>query len=96
MSDWDRVVSKSPNEATRDFYRRGAERIAANQGMGFELKPSTPEWLAWMQYFAKRGIMVKNAVAMVVRGERPSMTVPTQWPEWFDIKEAGHGHQETA
>lgn len=53
------------------------------------IKPGTQEWLAWERYFI--GYLGFSPWAMQHVGQQHSwgkmdavMTVPTQWPEWFD------------
>lgn len=63
------------------------ERQRAIQGGGhrpWAIKPGEAEWLAWERYF--RGFLdwTPAVLRMVEIGTVPSMTVPCQWPEWFD------------
>ena len=55
------------------------------------IKPGTPEWAAWQDYFDRRlggRPWMFNAVAF---GQKQTMTVPAQWPEWFDRAYAASG-----
>ncbi len=75
-------------------YGRRATEYTANQlkvqGKGKKdeifptIKLGSPEWRRWEAYF--REYLGFDPLAMQrVRAERQeSMTVPTQWPEWFD------------
>jgi len=49
------------------------------------IKQDSPEWRGWAAYF--RTVYGEEPVAMkmVRAGRAPSMTMPTQWPEHFDI-----------
>lgn len=49
------------------------------------IRPGTPEWVAWERYFDKQLGWRPWIFKAVTRGEKQLMTVPTQWPEWFDL-----------
>lgn len=54
------------------------------------IKPGTDEWMAWERYFNghlgfQPWVMRRVALDHLTEKESDSvMTVPTQWPEWFD------------
>lgn len=66
------------------------KKVMAAEGKGPKdpifpiIKPGSPEWEAWDRYF--RGHLGFHPYAMqrVLSGQQQSMTVPAQWPEWFD------------
>lgn len=53
------------------------------------IRPGSPEWLAWERYFDRHLHWRPWIFKAVVRGEKQVMTVPTQWPEWFDSSFVG-------
>src|SRR4051812_41746757 len=53
------------------------------------IEPGKPEWQAWERYFKDR-LGFEPWAMKAVRTERiKAMTVPAQWPEWFDSSFAG-------
>ena len=55
------------------------------------IKPGTNEWQAWERYFRNRLGFYPWAMWHVEQAHRmdrkdSAMTVPTQWPEWFDTE----------
>lgn len=48
------------------------------------IAPSTPEWKAWESYFLTFLGFCPVAMQRIANGKQIVMTVPTQWPEWFD------------
>ena len=51
--------------------------------------PQTPEWIAWERYFDSHLRWCPWIFRAVVSGQKTQMTVPTQWPEWFDSSFVG-------
>lgn len=49
------------------------------------IKPDMPEWRSWAAYFRTKYGAEPVAMKMVRTGRSPSMTMPTQWPDLFDI-----------
>lgn len=57
------------------------------------IKPDTNEWRAWENYFRRHlgfyPFAMKHVVQQHLWGKtEAAMTVPTQWPEWFDTSYA--------
>ena len=79
--------SKIQNPKLREFYEKGQAYIAKMKGSGsspsFAISPGGPEWASWMRYFDWLGAR-PYALKLVEWGQLPSITVPAQWPEWFD------------
>lgn len=48
------------------------------------IKPDSAEWNAWERYFLEHLGFEPLAMKRVRWGMQQSMTVPSQWPEWFD------------
>lgn len=48
------------------------------------IQPGSPEWQRWEAYFREYLGFDPLAMRRVRFGQQQSMTVPTQWPEWFD------------
>lgn len=68
----------------RDYSLKALEALEAGKLTLHAVSPGTPEWDAWEEYF-NRQIGQEPAVMKLVRsGGVQSMTVPAQWPEWFD------------
>lgn len=53
------------------------------------IKLGTPEFNAWMRYFDEHLRWRPWIFKALVGGQKQTMTVPTQWPEWFDLQFAG-------
>lgn len=79
----DRITSKNYNQKALVFC----------QGLGLSefptIKPVTPEWTAWERYFDTHLRWRPAIFNAVLAGRKAVMTVPTQWPEWFDSSFAG-------
>jgi len=54
------------------------------------IKLGTPEWQAWERYFREYRGFEPVVMKRINIDQNPdkAMTVPTQWPEWFDIEYA--------
>ena len=48
------------------------------------IKQGMPEWQSWETYFRNYLGFDPLAMKRVRADQQKSMTVPTQWPEWFD------------
>lgn len=48
------------------------------------IEPGSPEWQAWEKYFHSYLNFDPWIMGAVRAEQRMKMTVPTQWPEWFD------------
>lgn len=53
------------------------------------IKYGSPEYKVWGRYFRDHLRWVPWAYARLEREEGKEMTVPTQWPEWFDSSFSG-------
>lgn len=73
---------KITNPAMRQFYERGLTFIQAT-GKGFPVKQGTEEWNRWAEYFRALGCEPYQ-MKMVRWKQLETMTMPAQWPEWFD------------
>lgn len=51
--------------------------------------PASPECVAWERYFDRQLGGRPWAYRALLAGQIQMMTVPTQWPEWFDPSYAG-------
>ena len=74
------------------FFARGLEMIVS---MYPESAPTiargSPECEAWAKYFAGYLGWEPWGLRAVLSGEIHQMTVPAQWPEWFDTDYAKRG-----
>lgn len=83
------------NAAIKNFYELGEVHIAAKKAAGKDPcyavrmwdddNRITPEWSAWEHYFHWLGCEPAQ-MKMVRRGELKTMTMPDQWPIWFDVE----------
>lgn len=72
-------------------YGARAQAYAAAQNAGQKtqallptIKPGTAEWQAWERYFVNHLGFEPWAMTAARLGQIEKMTVPAQWPEWFD------------
>jgi hypothetical protein len=80
------VVETKPEPITRENYDRMALAFATKAGA--ENYPiivlDSPECVAWERYFNRQLGGLPWTFTRLKSGETKHMTVPTQWPEWFD------------
>ena len=48
------------------------------------IQPGMPEWPAWEEYFVRHLGFEPLAMYRVRTRQQQLMTVPDQWPQWFD------------
>lgn len=79
---------KSPR--MREFFEK-AGKFIQEAGTAHTIRQGTPEWDVWMRYFDQhigvRPYAVQIAIAravMMKEEHKAEVTVPTQFPEWFD------------
>jgi hypothetical protein len=48
------------------------------------IRPGMAEWSSWERYFVDHLGFTPIGMKLVVWGRSQGMTVPAQWPEWFD------------
>ena len=84
-----------PERITAQNYDRKALEYAQASGLSeFPIiRPGMPEWIAWERYFDRHLHWRPWIFKAAVSGQKTLMTVPTQWPEWFDLT---YGQSETA
>lgn len=74
-------LNEIPHLGLREFFRKGLEM----KGTWYSVKPGTDEFNAWADYFDRvvgaRPLTMKAAAA---QPNHPPITMPTQWPQWFD------------
>lgn len=79
----------SPNQAepitAQNYHARAIACAEATGGHLFPtLKLASPEYIAWGRYFRDHLRWLPWAYKRLEHDEGKEMTVPTQWPEWFD------------
>lgn len=78
-----------PNPRAATFYRRAAAFIEQAKGSGGAplavVRPKTEEWNRWQAYFTHLG-WEPSAWTLARKGDLQSVTLPCQWPEWFDTE----------
>jgi hypothetical protein len=81
-------AEKIEHPGLREFFRKGLA-LMEQSGQAVEIKPGSAEWNAWVTYFDR--IVGKRPIAMTMtlndQGQG-AITVPTQWPQWFDSRAA--------
>jgi hypothetical protein len=81
-------VNKIKHPGLQEFFRKGLELTEKSQ-QAFEIKPGSAEWNAWMSYFDRVVGQRPKAMLMTLNDQgQGAITVPTQWPEWFDSRSA--------
>ena len=82
-----------PNDriTPQNFFERGLLYIQANcePGKVPTAALGTAECDAWARYFRNHLGWEPWMLTAVERHNIPSMTLPTQWPEWFDTSWTG-------
>jgi hypothetical protein len=81
-----------PNRVTKEtFHPMAMAFIQANCETGAvpTIKHGSPECEAWGKYFDGHLGWQPWAFRALMDGSLQEMTVPTQWPEWFDRDYAG-------
>ncbi len=85
------------NPGAKKFFEEGAAAMAAR---AFKLSKETgqkasdiphptisqgqPEFEAWREYFEHHLRWVPYVMQLAIADDQKSMTVPAQWPQWFD------------
>lgn len=79
-------VVQMPDRITKEnFYARGQAFVSALDGVELPaIRPGSKEWLEWERYFRDHLGWVPWAMTAAMNGQIQAMTVPTQWPQWFD------------
>lgn len=80
-------TEKIQNPTMKRFFEDGLAFIAKGSLTGkspaFPVKFGTAEWAAWEQYF--RDLRAEPYQMKMVRWKQmETMTMPAQWPQWFD------------
>ena len=80
---------------TEENYDEMAMAFAQREGTDKQnlptIQPGSPEFLAWEKYFQGHLGFRPWSLTAVSTGQIQAMTVPTQWPEWFDTDYATKG-----
>ena len=64
------------------FLKDQAKTEAGSQCQTIE--PGTPEWASWDSYFRHHLGFEFPSMTRKLANQQQAVTVPTQWPEWFD------------
>jgi hypothetical protein len=85
------VATPMAGPITLENYNQRAHKFAQTSGLlEFPtIEPGTPECVAWERYFRIHLGGVPHAFQMLMERRIRAMTVPAQWPEWFDISFVG-------
>ena len=86
-------MTDATQKKEKDYGQRAQEFVSkldpkARQNLP-TIKPGTQEWMAWERYFTEHlafrpWAMRHVASAHLTENTGSAMTVPAQWPEWFD------------
>lgn len=89
------VKPTAPEPITLKTYGQRALEYARASGQAIfpTISPGMPEFTAWERYFRNHLGGVPYAFQMALEGKIKAMTVPTQWPEWFDSSFIGSDGQ---
>jgi hypothetical protein len=85
------VVVTGNERVTSLNYDAMALKFAQSSGLSEfpVIVPGTPEWIAWQRYFDGHLRWQPWIFKAIASGQKTQMTVPTQWPEWFDSSFVG-------
>ncbi len=85
MSNVTELPQRQTDRITKDnFWHRATQFAADNPGDRPTIAPGTEEWSEWERYFQNHLRWEPWALVAARTGKIPAMTVPTQWPQWFD------------
>lgn len=87
-AEWKKTLDRLKNPKAREFFTKGKEFVQKTGGVA--VKVGTDEFEAWQRYFDRIG-WTPFVMELAERGQtqEQSVTMPTQWPEWFDSGAAG-------
>lgn len=74
---------KALSQSAQDFWRRAFQFVEDRQTEWFMVKPGSKQYEAWREYFRARGWR-PFAIRMLEQGTVKEITMPTEWPEWFE------------
>lgn len=80
------VLAVDNSRVTREnFWKKGHEMIKAMEpAPPPTISRGTPEFEAWAKYFQEHLRWEPWSLKAARTGSIQAMTVPAQWPEWFD------------
>lgn len=78
---------KIENPKMRAFFEKAVAHIQQTK-TPCAIPSGQPEFVAWCAYFEKHVGALPVALQMAISDPTRSITVPTQWPEWFDTQAA--------
>lgn len=79
------TVVPPPRMTPETFWERGQAMIAQMYpGNAPTIRLGDPEYEAWATYFQKYLRWQPSCLKALQQRNLHSMTVPAQWPEWFD------------
>jgi hypothetical protein len=67
----------------QEFWRAAQNFVKANQTEWQRIAPGTDEFGAWVRYFQSKE-WEPFGLRQIRVGTIAGLTVPSQWPEWFD------------
>lgn len=75
-------LQRLPKKA-QDFWRRAFEFVRQNQTEWFLVAKDSAQHKAWAGYFRSRG-WEPFAMKQLQSGACHTITMPAEWPEWFE------------
>lgn len=76
------LLARLPPKA-REYWTKVAEFVAKNHTEWFLIDRGTEQHKAWARYFRTQG-WEPWGMKLMRLGQLNCITVPTEWPEWFD------------
>ena len=74
---------RSLPEPAQTFWRKAWAFLAKNQTDWVWIETGTEEMAEWMAYFQKQN-WEPFAIRQIRHGKLRKITMPAQWPEWFE------------
>ena len=69
----------------REYFERVQSYLMGARADSYHvLTPDSPEMAAWLRYFDKALGWRPHGLTMMLDKQSKAMTVPAQWPQWFD------------
>lgn len=81
-------TKKIRNVAMKAFFEEALAWIQRETSAGktaATVEFGTPQWQAWKVYLLERTGALPAAMKMVENSETGTVTMPTEWPHWFDV-----------
>jgi hypothetical protein len=84
-----KLTKKIENPAMKAFFDEALAWIQREKAAGKEpasIELGSPQWAAWRAYLVERTGAVPAVMRMAEKNGSGTMTMPTEWPHWFDVR----------